>query len=105
MASWPVPSLVPFEGTWLGALPATYFPDTEDAPPGAHGYPGADAYLYLGRRDVLLAEPISVRAALDTAYLAELNRRADLLGRPADSPMRPAAVLARAAESGVLLYE
>jgi hypothetical protein len=105
MATWPVPSLVPFEGTWLGALPATYFPDTEDAPPGAHGYPGADVYLYLGRRDVLLAEPISVRAALDTAYLAELNRRADLLGRPADSPMRPAAVLARAAESGVLLYE
>jgi len=103
MASWPVPSLVPFEGTWLGGLDASYFPDTEEVPPGAHGIPGVDAYLYLGRRDVLLAEPIS-RAFLDQSYLAELNRRADILGQPADSPMRPAAVLARAAESSVLFY-
>lgn len=105
MASWPVPTLVPFEGTWLGDLPASYFPDTEGAPPTERGYPGVDAYLYLGRRDVLLAEPVSIRAALDQDYLAELNRRADVLGEPADSPMRPAAVLQRAVESGVLLYE
>jgi hypothetical protein len=103
MASWPVPSLVPFRGTWLGDLDASYFPDTEDVPPGEHGMPGVDAYLYLGRRDVLLAEPIS-RAFLDQDYLAELNRRADVLGEPADSPMRPAAVLQRAAESSVLFY-
>lgn len=104
MASWPIPSLVPFKGTWLGDLDASYFPDTEEAQPGANGYPGVDAYLYLGRRDVLLAEPIS-RAFLDQDYLTELDRRADVLGEPADSPMRPQAVLERAAESGVLLYE
>lgn len=103
MASWPVPSLVPFEGTWLGELDATYFPDTEDVPPGEHGYPGVDAYLYLGRRDVLRQEPIS-RAVLDEDYLAEIDRRADLLGKPADSPSRSAAILRRAAESGVFLY-
>lgn len=105
MASWPVPSLVPFAGTWLGDLDASYFPDTEEAPPGAHGYPGVDAYLYLGRRDVLLAGQLNVRSLVDQSYLAELDRRADVLGEPADSPLRPAAVLQRAAESGVLLYE
>lgn len=105
MASWPVPSLVPFSGTWLGDLDASYFPDTEGAPPGTHGFPGADAYLYLGRRDVLLDEQLNVRSLVDQDYLAELDRRADVLGEPADSPMRPAAVLQRAAESGVLLYE
>jgi hypothetical protein len=103
MASWPVPSLVPFAGTWLGELDPSYFPDTEDAPPGQHGIPGADAYLYLGRRDVLLAEPIS-RAFLDTDYLAELDRRADILGQPEDGSLRPAAVLQRAKESSVLFY-
>jgi hypothetical protein len=105
MASWPVPSLVPFHGTWLGDLDASYFPDTEGVPPGTHGYPGVDAYLYLGRRDVLLAEQLNVRSLVDRSYLAELDRRADVLDEPADSPMRPAAVLQRAAESGVLLYE
>ena len=105
MASWPVPSLVPFHGTWLGDLDASYFPDTEAAPPGSHGFPGADAYLYLGRRDVLLAEQLNVRSLVDQDYLAELDRRADVLGEPADSPMRPAVVLQRAAESGVFLYE
>lgn len=104
MASWPVPSLMPFAGTWLGDLDTTYFPDTEGMPPGQHGYPGVDAYLYLGRRDVLRQEPIS-RAVLDQDYLAELDRRADLLGEPADSPIRPAAILRRAAESGVFLYK
>jgi hypothetical protein len=103
MAHWPAPSLVPFRGTWLGDLDASYFPDTENVPPGEHGYPGVDAYLYLGRRDVLLAEPLS-RAFLDEGYLAELDRRADLLGEPADSPMRPRAILERARVSSVLLY-
>jgi hypothetical protein len=97
MASWPVPSLVSFEGSWLGALDASYFPDTED------GDLGVDGYLYLGRRDVLRQEPIS-RALLDHDYLAEIDRRADVLGEPADSPIRSAAILRRAAESGVFLY-
>lgn len=103
MASWPVPSLVPFEGTWLGDLDATHFPDTEDVPPGQFGYPGVDAYLYLGRRDVLRAEPVS-RAVLDADYLAELDRRADLLGAPADGLFRPAVILGRAAGGSGFLY-
>jgi hypothetical protein len=103
MASWQVPSLLPFSGTWLGALDSSYFPDMEDVPPGYHGFPGADAYLYMGRRDVLLAEPIS-RSLLDVDYLAELDRRADVLGQPEDGPMRPAAVLRWARESSVLFY-
>ena len=105
MASWPVPSLVPFAGSWLGDLDATYFPDTEEAAPGEHGYPGVDAYLYLGRRDVLLREQISLRTVLDASYLAELDRRADIEGMPSDGPGRPANVLRQAAESGVLLYD
>jgi hypothetical protein len=105
MASWPVPSLVPFAGSWLGDLDATYFPDAEDATPGEHGYPGVDAYLYLGRRDVLLREQISLRTVLDEDYLAELDRRADIEGMPEDGPGRPATVLRQAAESGVLLYD
>jgi hypothetical protein len=103
MASWQIPSLVPFDGTWLGALDSSYFPDMEDVPPGQHGFPGADAYLYTGRRDVLLAEPIA-RSLLDQDYLAELDRRADILGQPADGPMRPAAALQWARESSVLFY-
>jgi hypothetical protein len=64
-----------------------------------------DAYLYLGPRDVLLREQVPVRALLDPDYLAELNRRADVEGMPPDAPMRPAAVLQREAEAGVLLHE
>ncbi|MDG4857573.1 hypothetical protein P8605_05265 [Streptomyces sp. T-3] len=105
MAGWPLRSLVPLEGSWLGRLDATCFPDTEDAEPGAKGYPGVDAYLYLGRRDVLLREKPALSAALDEAYLAEMERRADLRGIPAGSPMRPRAQLRREAEAGVLLYE
>ncbi|MFL6124942.1 hypothetical protein [Actinophytocola sp.] len=103
MASWPVPSLLPFQGTWLGALDASYFPDMEEVPPGQHGMPGIDAYLYVGRRDVLLADPVS-RSVLDQDYLAEVDRRADLLGKPADAPTRPAAILRDARESSVLFY-
>jgi hypothetical protein len=106
LASWPTPSVLPMEGTWLGDLDPTYFPlDGDEPPPGARGYPGVDAYLYLGRRDVLLREGPSARTILDTDYLAELDRRADVTGEPADSPMRPAAVLRREAEAGVLLYD
>ncbi|HEY0454047.1 hypothetical protein [Actinophytocola sp.] len=106
LASWPVPSLLPIKGTWLGDLDATSFPlDSYQPAPGERGYPGVDAYLYLGRRDVLLREHLSARTVLDEDYLAELNRRADLKGMPADGPMRPAAVLRREAEAGVLLYD
>lgn len=103
MASWPAPSLVPFRGTWLGDLDSSYFPDMEEVPPGWRGFPGADAYLYVGRRDVLLADPIS-RSLLDADYLAELDRRADVLGQPEDGPMRPASVLRWARDSSVLFY-
>jgi hypothetical protein len=104
MASWPVPSLMPFRGTWLGALDSSYFPDMEEVPPGYHGMPGIDAYLYVGPRDLLLADPLP-RSLLDQDYLAELDRRADLLGAPADSPWRPATALRWARESSVLFYD
>jgi hypothetical protein len=104
MATWPVPSLLPFRGTWLGALDSGYFPDMEDVPPGYHGMPGIDAYLYVGRRDVLRADPIP-RSVLDQDYLAEVDRRADLLGKPADDPTRPAGILRDLRESSVLFYD
>jgi len=81
MAAWPVPSLVTLAGTWLGALPCAYF-DASFAKDGCRGYPGVDGYLYVGRRDVLLREPASAAAVLDTAYVRELRRRATALGLP-----------------------
>ncbi|GAB3469248.1 hypothetical protein [Actinophytocola sediminis] len=106
LASWKVPALLPIRETWLGELTPDHFPlDGHEAPPGALGYPGVDGYLYLGRRDVLLREPISFRTAVDQDYLAELNRRADVLGEPQDSPMRPANILQREAALSVLLHD
>jgi len=82
IAGWPVPSLVALRGTWLDDLPwAYYFPDERRGTPISAA---VDAYLYLGPRDLLLNDPIPARVVLDTAYMAELARRARI-GRP-DAP-------------------
>jgi len=39
-----------------------------------------DAYLYLGPRDLLLNEPVPAEIVLDKAYMAELERRSDIMG-------------------------
>lgn len=40
----------------------------------------ADAYLYLGPRDLLLNEPTPAEIFLDKDYMAELQRRAAIMG-------------------------
>jgi uncharacterized iron-regulated protein len=69
MASWPVPSLVQdIQGTWLGEVNKTYFSDM------------VDAYLYLGPGDLLLAEPRPAEILANKPYMAELRRRAAIIG-------------------------
>ncbi|WP_410644199.1 hypothetical protein [Amycolatopsis sp. lyj-346] len=101
LGSWP--ALVPMKGSWLGSLETTYFPVNRDYPPGTRGYPGVDAYLYEGPADLLLREPLSARAVLDTAYLAELRRRAAAIDAPPDSIEWPETFFERERRSGVLL--
>jgi hypothetical protein len=40
----------------------------------------ADAYLYLGPRNLLLNEPAPAEVFLDKVYMTELHRRATLMG-------------------------
>lgn len=69
MASWPVPSLVQhINGTWLADLDVTYFSTK------------VDAYLYLGPRDLLLRESKPAEISMDRDYMAELRRRAAIMG-------------------------
>lgn len=87
MASWPRPSLVMMKGSWLADLECAYYDLEYARSSGCHGYPGVDAYLYVGPRDLLLREPVSARVVLDSAYMAELARRAAVIGLPnATSP-------------------
>jgi hypothetical protein len=81
MASWPVPSLVPLPGSWLADLPCTYF-DGDMLGGTCRGYPGVDALLYVGPRDLLLYEPVPAGIVLDTAYMSEARRRAAVTGNP-----------------------
>jgi hypothetical protein len=69
MASWPVPSLVQnLEGTWLTDIDKTYFLKM------------VDAYLYLGPSDLLLVEPRPAEIFSNKIYMAELKRRALIIG-------------------------
>jgi hypothetical protein len=69
MASWPVPSLVKnFKGTWLADVDQYYFSKM------------VDAYLYLGPADLMLAEPRPAEIFLNKEYMAELSRRAKIIG-------------------------
>ncbi|MEV7097790.1 hypothetical protein AB0M80_33565 [Amycolatopsis sp. NPDC051045] len=101
LGSWP--ALVPVQGSWLGSLDTTFFPVNRDYPPDTRGYPGVDAYLYEGPADLLLREPLSARAVLDTEYLSELRRRAAAIEAPPDSIEWPETFFDRERTSGVLL--
>lgn len=99
LASWPIPSLAALPGTWLADLDYGYFFPGER---GSHRISSrVDGYLYLGPRALLLNEPISAGAALDTAYIRELARRSALNGRP----LSPAAILQGALDSTVFFNE
>ncbi|HMI82742.1 MAG TPA: hypothetical protein VK550_01550 [Polyangiaceae bacterium] len=102
MASWPVPSLVKLEGSWLAQLDPALF--NEEAAPGQLGYPRVDAYLYVGRRDDLLTDGRSAKAVLDQDYIAELRRRADAVSAPPDAPRRPENVFRDELQSGPFHY-
>ncbi len=106
MAPWPVPALVQdIKGTWLAdLLDMTYstgnvffgMTDGGKLPAGSVKAKGtfseipveakskfsgmADAYFYLGRRDLLLNEPTPAEIFLDKDYMAELQRRAAIMG-------------------------
>jgi hypothetical protein len=69
MASWPVPSLVQkIQGTWLEEVDETYFSKM------------VDAYLYLGPSDLLLVESRAAEIFSNKNYMAELQRRAAIIG-------------------------
>ena len=98
-AAWPNPSLATIKGTWLGALPPSAIWDAGvrmiDCKVQS-GFPPemqkpveniVDAFLYLGPRDLRLAEPTPAGVALDQEYMTELARREALTGFPGRPPM------------------
>jgi hypothetical protein len=101
LGSWP--SLISLRGSWLGALDTRLFPTNREYPPGTRGYPGVDAYLYEGPADLLLREPLSARAVLDSGFLEELRRRAVAVDSPPDGLLWPETFFERERTSGVLL--
>ena len=105
LARWPVPSVVPFAGTWLGQLDASYFESRPGQPPAAKGYPGADAYLYTGPRALILRQQIAASTVLDTKYITELRRRAAAVQDPPGGLMHPETFFQRELESGALEFE
>lgn len=98
LASWPIPSLVMnLKGTWLAdVLDKTRslgvvmsFSTGKDGKRIAREMPVGggrkfativDAYLYLGPRDLLLNEPVPANILLDKPFMAEMHRRAMLMG-------------------------
>src|ERR1039457_824473 len=98
MAAWPIPSLVEdMAGTWLADLlekthsfggVTVMFRVGKDgkrteSPVDSGGVPPfkmVDAYLYLGPRDLLLKEPRPAEIFLDKDYMAEMKRRAAIMG-------------------------
>jgi len=93
-ANWQIPSLVLLKGTWLGALPLAHFtsgpaikidnnciasifyPNGPDKPTEKF----VDALLYLGPPSLAMREPVPSAIASDSDLMAEINRRAKLVG-------------------------
>jgi len=96
MASWPRPSLIFLEGTWLGAVSTGDLQvlDVMVDDNGNRVFSGpsqknlsdkADAYLYLGPGESLTMEPRDPALYLDDAYFNEMNCRHKLaFGRELD---------------------
>ncbi len=130
MASWPVPSLVQdMKGTWLADLLDMSYStgnvtfgvtDGGKLPAGPVKPKGtfseipieatskfsemADAYLYLGPRNLLLNEPMPAEIFLDKDYMAELQRRAAIMGGgPITDPANPEKVYDR--DSNPFFYD
>jgi hypothetical protein len=98
MAAWPIPSLVEdLPGTWLAdLLDKTHSSggtnvmfgvgkngkrtETSIDSGGVSFSKMADAYLYLGPRDLLLKAPNPAEVFLDKDYMAEMKRRAAIIG-------------------------
>jgi hypothetical protein len=68
MATWAVPSIARIKGTWLADVPS---PARPFGPLGAM----VDAYLYLGPRDLMLAESRPALTFVDSEFMNELSRR------------------------------
>jgi hypothetical protein len=98
ITSWPIPTLVlRMKGTWLGnLLDETYSSGVtlhlnrigKDGKTESYNGPlengnkfstMADAYLYLGPRDLLLNEPPPANVFLDKEYMTEMARRAIIM--------------------------
>jgi hypothetical protein len=93
-ASWQIPSLVLLRGTWLGALPLAHFSSepaikTDKNCTASIYYPNGpdkptekfvDALLYLGPPSLAMREPVPSAIASDSDLMAEINRRAKLVG-------------------------
>ncbi len=98
LAAWPVPSLATLRDTWLGDLPlASVLPGAGRGRLAA----AADAYLYLGPAALMLRDPIPAYVVLDTAYMAELGRRAAVRR----GPLGPDAILREAADAGAFFND
>jgi hypothetical protein len=82
LASWPVPSLANVKGTWLDELPAAYTPLLSQLSRGRTLSSIADGYLYLGPHHLALYEHTPANIVLDKDYMAEKQRRIQLLGMP-----------------------
>jgi hypothetical protein len=88
--SWPKPALVDIRGTWLGQLPVPPSGDIFIGPDGKPVQPPSgrkqqdkwDAILYLGRRNELTRVAPPGPDVLDAQWLAELERRRRIMGRP-----------------------
>lgn len=100
MADWPTPSITAIEGSWLAELDSASFHES----PGTTGYPGVDAYLYVGPRDTLLREPRSAQAMLDENYVTELERRVAALGE-SGGPGDPNTQIEQEATAGALMHD
>jgi hypothetical protein len=114
LTSWPVPSLVQqMKGTWLADLldmpysAGAFYVKVKEGPSGKQtqlapvilkGFSKmVDAYLYLGPRDLQLSEPMPAEISMDKDYIAELQRRAALMGED------PSAILK--VDSNPFLYD
>jgi hypothetical protein len=99
LLQWPIPSLLPLAGTWIGNLASSVvFPYYAGAPGVFSDL--ADGYLYLGPRASLTAsQPSPALYRGDAEWLAEVQRRHMLMF---EQPMDVDALLV---EQGPRMYE